>query len=105
MKGVIELRITKTELEKLILYTRAGSFVESIKKGDTGVRTDQLMRMLMTIAEMNGTKNTVIRIDGQLSLTETAVRRMEKAFESYDMYAYEKISAAIKNLSKKVRKK
>ena len=103
MSGIIELRLLKTDFDKLMTYALAGSFVNAINK-DPGIRTQQFMKTLMLIAEREGLTNLVCRKNGELDIAEKTIWILEKLFAVYNRVALEQIPKEQNKKTKRSRK-
>lgn len=91
-KETITLDLSKTELEKLMLYAMIGSTVESIDQKPSQ-SSKKLFHLLMSKAEENKLNSLVQRENGVLVIAEKAFVKMEKEMAKYE----EAISTTILN--------
>lgn len=92
MEKVYELRLTKTQYERLFRYALIGNFVETFDQEELKEREFQLMLMLMAVAEKYGLDIVTDEADG-LQPAEKVIVKMEKALARYDRFVLEKAAA------------
>lgn len=97
MEKVVELRLTKTQYERLLRYSFIGNYIENFDKEEPGEREWQFMLTLLSTAYLNELDCVRHSPEGFVP-SEKVIRKMEKSLAKYDRFVLEK--AAMKTKSK-----
>lgn len=89
MKGVIELRLTKTEYEKILISVVLSDFMQHFNS-QTRKSDAQLIKMLLLVAEDKKLTELVTRVEGEIVVTEKIITKMGKILDNYNSDSFEK---------------
>lgn len=99
MSKVIELRLTKSQYEKVLIGALLADFMKNGNQ-EIGERDAQLLRTLMLVAEINKLDDLVTREEGEITATEKVIKKVEKALDNYTYAVLEEHREIMKRAKK-----
>ncbi|MGV3599173.1 MAG: hypothetical protein ACO1PI_15010 [Bacteroidota bacterium] len=84
MKELIELKLTRQEYEKLLIYNAVGNHISHAVNSKISTADIELLKKLLFTAKEKGLVDFITDVDGHIALNKKLVTKMIKLLEGYE---------------------